>query len=116
MNTMKRARMGALAAAVVLAGCADMKGIESHSTLRSNESVGLAAAGAPSFTPSPQWWRDFGDDNLNRLIDQALQGSPNLKLAQARLARAQAATEGARSALLPQVGGEFDSTRQRFSA
>lgn len=113
---MKLARLGALAAAVALAACADMKGIESHASLRSDESVGLAAGSTPSFVPAVQWWRDFGDENLNRLIDQALQGNPNLKLAQARLARAQAATEGARSALLPQVGGEFDSTRQKFSA
>jgi NodT family efflux transporter outer membrane factor (OMF) lipoprotein len=115
IKTMKSARISALAAAVLLAGCADFKGIDSHSTMRSSESVGLQAS-APVFVPSAEWWRDFGDENLNKLIAQALQGNPSLKLAEARLAKAQAATEGARSALLPQVGGQADSTRQKFSA
>ena len=114
-NLTHQARLVALAAAVSLAGCADFKGIESHATMRTSESVGLAA-GAPAFVPAAEWWRDFGDENLNKLIAQALQGNPNLKIAQARLAKAQAATEGARSALLPQVGAQADSTRQQFSA
>ena len=63
-----RARIGALAAAVLLAGCADMKGIEPHASMRSNESVGLAATGAPAAPVSREWWRDFGDENLNRLV------------------------------------------------
>jgi NodT family efflux transporter outer membrane factor (OMF) lipoprotein len=115
MKNLQSARIGALAAAVLLAGCADFKGIESHASMRSAESVGLAA-NAPAFVPSTEWWRDFGDENLNQLVAQALQGNPNLKIAEARLAKAQAATEGARSALLPQVGAEADSTRQKFSA
>jgi NodT family efflux transporter outer membrane factor (OMF) lipoprotein len=119
-STMKRARAGALristlALALALAGCASHKGIESHSTLRSSESVGLKAD-APASVPAPEWWRDFGDENLNRLIAQALQGNPNLKIAQARLAKAQSATEGARSALLPHVNGELNTQRQKFSA
>ena len=113
---MQRAPLGALAAAMLLTGCASFKGIDSHSSLRSNESVGLAANAGPSFALNTEWWRDFGDDNLNRLVAQALAGNPNLKIAQARLAKAQAATEGARAALLPQVGGEADSQRQKFSA
>lgn len=118
--TMKRARTGALkmttlALALALAGCASFRGIDTHSTVRTSESVGLKAD-APAFVPSAEWWRDFGDENLNRLIAQALEGNPNLKIAQARLAKAQAGTEGARSALLPHVNGELDLQRQKFSA
>ena len=115
---MKRFVPGALAAAVMLAGCADMKGIDSKATMRSADSVGLAgtASAAAPFAVPVEWWRDFGDAKLDALIERALAGNPNLKVAQARLARAQAASEGARSALLPQVGGQFDSQRQRFSA
>jgi NodT family efflux transporter outer membrane factor (OMF) lipoprotein len=115
---MQRAPLGALAAALLLAGCASYKGIDSHSTMRTNESVGLTTGAntGPSFAVNTEWWRDFGDEKLNSLIAQALQGNPNLKIAQARLARAQAATENARAALLPQVGFEGDSQRQKFSA
>ncbi|AMO21931.1 efflux transporter outer membrane subunit [Ramlibacter tataouinensis] len=113
---MKRARPGVLVAALALAGCADMAGIAPQSTLRTAESVGLApGAAAPAFVPAAEWWRDFGDPQLDQLIAQALEGNPNLKIAQARLARAQAATEGARAATLPQVGGAIDLQRQRFT-
>jgi NodT family efflux transporter outer membrane factor (OMF) lipoprotein len=115
MKNMNKARLSMLAAALVLAGCADFKGIDSHATMRTSESVGLASS-APAFVPSPEWWREFGDDKLNALIAQALQGNPNLKIAQARLAKAQAATEVARSALYPHVGAELDAQRQKFSA
>ncbi|HWI78660.1 MAG TPA: efflux transporter outer membrane subunit [Ramlibacter sp.] len=104
------------AAALMLAGCADMSGIEPHSKLASSEAVGLNANAAPSKPLPDEWWRDFGDAQLDRLIAQALQDSPSLKLARARLERAQSLTETARSASLPQVNGSFDATRQRFTA
>jgi NodT family efflux transporter outer membrane factor (OMF) lipoprotein len=108
-------RLATLAAALALAGCADMSGIGSQSNLRDATSVGLEQAGA-AFAPAAQWWRDFGDEQLDRLIGQALQGNPSLKLAQARLVRAQAAAGVAEAAKLPQVSGSFDATRQLYSA
>jgi len=115
-NNLMYVPLGALVAALALAGCASTGGIDSHSSLRTTESVGLpTAAATPSFVPAPEWWREFGDENLNRLIAQALEGNPNLKLAQSRLEHAQAAAEGARAPLLPQLSGELDLQRQRFS-
>ena len=103
-----------------LTGCADMSGIHTQSTLRDASSVGIAAnATTPTIASQlpvkAEWWRDFGDDQLNRLVAQALETSPNLKLAQARLARAQSVTEIARSATGPQVNGQVDLTRQRYT-
>jgi NodT family efflux transporter outer membrane factor (OMF) lipoprotein len=109
-------RLTTLAASLVLAGCASMSGVEPQSNVRDAQAVGLEQQAAPAFTPAAQWWREFGDEQLNGLIAQALQGNPGLKLAQARLARAQAAAEAAESAKLPQVNGSLDLTRQRFTA
>jgi NodT family efflux transporter outer membrane factor (OMF) lipoprotein len=109
-------RLGLLAAALALAGCADMSGIAPQASLRDAQSVGLAQQASLAFTPAAQWWREFGDEQLNGLIDRALQGNPTLKLAQARLARAQAVSEVADAARLPQINGSFDATRQRYSA
>jgi NodT family efflux transporter outer membrane factor (OMF) lipoprotein len=110
------AAAAAAAAITVLAGCADMSGIESHSTMRDAASVGLASdGGASTFTADPQWWRAFGDPQLDRLVTQALDGNPSLKQAQARLARAQSVTDTARSAKYPHVEGAFDASRQRFT-
>ena len=102
-----------------LAGCADMSGIHSQSSLRDASSLGLPAsdATANASTPAPaEWWRDFGDEQLNGLVAQALQNNPSLKLAQSRLARAQAVNEVAGAARLPQLNGGIDLTRQKYTA
>jgi NodT family efflux transporter outer membrane factor (OMF) lipoprotein len=122
MNTTKHRRWAAsaatVAAALALAGCADMAGIEPQSRLTSSEAVGLNAGAGATQSPAlaDQWWHGFGDAELDRLVQQALQDNPSLKLARARLERAQSLTEVARAASLPQVNGSFEATRQRFSA
>jgi NodT family efflux transporter outer membrane factor (OMF) lipoprotein len=93
-----------------------MSGIRSQSTLRDAQAVGLVASASSAAPLNTEWWRDFGDEELNRLVALALQDNPTLKLARARLARAQAVSEVANAASLPQVNGSFDATRQRYTA
>ncbi len=115
---------GVVAAGLIatgLGGCADMSGIAPQASLRDAASLGLVTVVAQPQTQtqmplSAEWWRDFGDETLNGLVAQALQSNPNLKLAQARLLRAQAVTEVANAAMLPQVNGQLDVTRQRYTA
>ncbi|MBI2768848.1 MAG: efflux transporter outer membrane subunit [Burkholderiales bacterium] len=106
-------RPTALLLALALAGCADMSGINTQAQLRDAGSLNLAAGASPAV--DAQWWRGFGDEQLSRLVDQALAGNPNLRIAQARLARAQAVSEVADAALLPQINGSLDITRQRYT-
>lgn len=108
-------RLALLAAALMLAGCANFSGIDAQSALRGPGSVGLAPDAAPAFSPAAEWWQEFGDAQLNRLVGEALAGNPGLKLARARLARAQAAGEAAGAARLPQLNGSIDVTRQRYT-
>ncbi len=109
-------RIATAAAALALAGCANYAGIQPQSNARSAESVGLAADGTgPAFRAADDWWRQFGDEQLDALVGQALAGNPSLKIAQARLARAQALTEGAHANTMPQVNGNASITRQRFT-
>ncbi|MFC5497914.1 efflux transporter outer membrane subunit [Caenimonas terrae] len=112
--THRNPRLAALAAALLLAGCANMAGIEPQARLRDDASLNLPAAAAEA-PLAVQWWRAFGDEQLDRLIEQALADNPNLRIAQARLARARAAGEVAGAALLPQVNGQFDAMHQRYS-
>lgn len=106
-------RLAVLAAALALAGCASFKGIAPEAKLRTPAVP--AAATEPVAPVAPDWWREFGDPQLDALVDTALRGSPNIGIARARLRRAQAVTESARSALLPQVNGALDITHQRFT-
>ncbi|BFO53616.1 efflux transporter outer membrane subunit [Acidovorax sacchari] len=118
--------VGTLAFALLgLTACADMSGIAPQARMRDAASLGLAAqaqgtADAARAFADPavasDWWRGFGNAQLDALIDQALSQSPNLKLAEARIARAQAFTEATRAADRPQVNGSLDATRQRYSA
>jgi NodT family efflux transporter outer membrane factor (OMF) lipoprotein len=112
-NNNKQPKLAALAAALLLAGCANLSGIEPQAKLKDSASLQLDAT-APAPLPV-QWWREFGDEQLSRLVEQALADNPNLRIAQARLARAQAVSEVAGSALLPQVGGQLDVTTQRYT-
>ena len=105
----------AAAALALLAGCADMSGIASQAQLRDAPSVGLNAADADHNEINSRWWLAFGDAQLNGLIEQALQGNPNLGVARARVAKAQSTVAVAQSADLPQVGAGLDLTRQLFS-
>lgn len=108
-----------IAAAALLAGCASQQGIvPSSAQLRDAASLGLSAeqAAAEVAPVAPQWWHALGDAQLDRLVDQALQGNPNLRMAQARVARALAAADGADAARGPQLNGAFDATHQRFTA
>lgn len=104
----------ALAAALVLAGCASTGNIKPHAATVAPADVGVEAA-ATTPAVSPAWWRDFGDGTLSQLVERALADNPSLKAAQARIERAQAAAEGADAAGSLQLDGTFDATRQRYT-
>jgi NodT family efflux transporter outer membrane factor (OMF) lipoprotein len=106
-------RLAGLAAALLLAGCASTKGIAPQAQLRQ---PAVPQASTEAVAPvDAQWWREFGDRQLDALVEQALAGNPNLGVARARLRRAQAVSDAARGADLPQVNGSLDITRQRFT-
>jgi NodT family efflux transporter outer membrane factor (OMF) lipoprotein len=107
-------RAAGLAAALLLAGCANFSGIQPQARLRTQPAAAEAtSANVPAV--SPQWWHEFGDARLDALIEEALCGNPTLGVAQARLRRAQAVTESANAARLPQVGASLDVTRQLYT-
>jgi outer membrane protein TolC len=60
-------------------------------------------AGNSNIWPQDAWWRSYGDAQLDALIDEGLKGSPTMTIAEARLRRAIATTQVARSASQPQV-------------
>jgi outer membrane protein, multidrug efflux system len=57
------------------------------------------------------FWRAFNDTTLTTLVEQALQGNVDVKLAQARLKEAQANAGEARAGHLPSVGGSTSAAR-----
>ncbi|NUZ07076.1 efflux transporter outer membrane subunit [Piscinibacter koreensis] len=107
----------AIASSVVLTlgGCASTGGIAPKAQAIEPAQVGVT--GAPLAAPlAADWWREFDDPQLSSLIERALAGSPNLRVAEARIARAAAGVAGAEAAEGPQGQITADATRQRFTA
>jgi NodT family efflux transporter outer membrane factor (OMF) lipoprotein len=67
--------------------------------------------------PVPEWWKEYGSDALDALVDEGLRNSPSLAAAQSTL---KAAHEGLRAqmgqSLWPSVDVGFSPSRQRALA
>lgn len=119
-------RNASLAAfALSLGGCANVDGIGPQAQMTEPQTLGLASAAAnvtasaaPAAAPvaAMAWWSRFGDAQLDGLVQQALQNQPNLRLAQARVARAQALAGVVQSAELPSLNASAEAMRQRITA
>ncbi|MBN9426609.1 MAG: efflux transporter outer membrane subunit [Burkholderiales bacterium] len=59
------------------------------------------------------WWQAFNDQPLSHLMNDIELGNQNLRQAEARLRRAQAAIAGARAGLMPSVGANVSATQRR---
>ncbi len=62
-----------------------------------------------------QWWRQFGDPKLDKLIECALCNSPDLAIARARIKEARALRIIAGAPLYPQIDGSLRINRRRES-
>ena len=116
-------RNASLAAlALTLGGCANFGGIGPQAQMTEPLALCLqnATASKPATTePAAQgvaWWSRFGDAQLDTLVQKALDKQPNLRLAQARVARAQALAGVVESADLPNVTASAEAMRQRITA
>lgn len=70
---------------------------------------------ASTIQVSEQWWKDFGDAELNSLVSSALLYNQDLLAAQARVKESQANARIAATALVPRIDGSGGYARQRTS-
>jgi NodT family efflux transporter outer membrane factor (OMF) lipoprotein len=106
-----------LALTLVISGCIGTGGIAPQGNslpadaLATDEAIKDAAQDA--HWPEGQWWRAYGDDQLNHWIDLAALGSPSLAMAAARVRQAKAMAGVAESAESVHVNA--DSTLKRHN-
>ena len=100
----------ASAAVLMLAGCASPGHQSAPVAARTADSLGLSTA-QQTTSVDAQWWHQFGDAQLDALVAKALDGSPSLGAAAARLTRAQAVVDATRGSEDPQIG--FDASVKR---
>ena len=107
----------ALATAFLLSGCAagivPVSKLGAPETLAASQSLGAVPSNAA--WPADQWWLRYHDPELDRLMNQALAGSPTLALAEARLARANAVAGYARAQAAPGFSAAASSERGKFT-
>jgi NodT family efflux transporter outer membrane factor (OMF) lipoprotein len=104
----------ASAAVLMLAGCASPGHQSAPVAQTTADSLGLPA-GLQTTAVDAQWWRQFGDAQLDALVDKALAGSPSLGAAAARLTRARAVVDATRGSELPQVNLDTGVKRELLS-
>ena len=65
--------------------------------------------------PASDWWKGFGDEQLDRLVEDAFAGNPSLAIALARMRAAAAGLAVERAATWPQIGLEASEQRAVLS-
>lgn len=105
---------------LVLPGCISMSGIfpsakqQNPNTLEAGESIAAVPHDMP--WPNETWWNTYHDPQLDQLVEATISGSPNLRLAQARLAMSQAYADSVHATTMPTVGADASVARERFTA
>jgi NodT family efflux transporter outer membrane factor (OMF) lipoprotein len=107
--------LNVLALSLVVSGCIGTHAIAPQGSalpidgLATDQAIKSAAQDAR--WPTSQWWRAYADPQLDRLIELAIQGSPGLAIAAARVRQARALAGLAESAEAAQVRGTASLAR-----
>jgi NodT family efflux transporter outer membrane factor (OMF) lipoprotein len=115
------ARLAACSAVLALSGCMSMgpqpelARINTDAAANSSHAIGSQSTQNQTAWPSQDWWRAYGDPQLNHLVTQARAASPTVAGALARVRQAAALEGMAAAALGPQASASARSTRQRYS-
>jgi len=107
-----------LLSAGVLTACVSIPA-EPHAVAQPDVAAELPAdirLNGASAWPADRWWTRYGDAQLDALVDRALQNSPTLEAAVARVSAAQSTLVVTRAAAGADVGMTADANRQRYSA
>ena len=101
-----------LASIAMLAACATPRA-QPEVTPVAGASLNLGATPAPAI--DAQWWTGLGDAQLDRIMADALAGSPRLDMALARLREARSYVDIQRAGQLPTIAVDANEQRTRLS-
>jgi NodT family efflux transporter outer membrane factor (OMF) lipoprotein len=114
----KRGAVSALALTTAfLAGCVPEMSARAVPLTTESLASGQSLATPAGSWPADQWWKAYGDAQLDQLEQQALAGTPDLGAADARFRRAATAARERGASLLPELSanGRPDVLRQTLN-
>ncbi|MEI7443438.1 MAG: efflux transporter outer membrane subunit [Burkholderiales bacterium] len=112
-------RLALAAVALALAGCVagpDYVKPQVEVPARWSTDPGWVEGRPADDAPKGPWWERFRDPVLSELQRRALEASPTIALANARVAQSRAVLAGASASLFPQIGLSERVVRQKISA
>jgi NodT family efflux transporter outer membrane factor (OMF) lipoprotein len=99
-------------------GCAQIPRLDPPPAIRKIDDLGSSNSFAAPVAawPGDQWWRAYGDPQLDVLIEEALHNAPDLDLARARLRAATAQVQGTGATRRPEVtaSAEIAEAKQSY--
>ncbi len=104
-----------IAAACLAAGCAVGPNYQPPPVSAPTNFTGGAPGGFTTNEPVADWWRGFGDPELVLLVDRAVAGNLDLRIATANFLQARALRMGAKADFLPAVNGQASYTNVKYS-
>ena len=110
----KKIAQGILPLAVLLAGCSVPPRPDTP-PMRDAAPLAGVAAGTNRAWPDAEWWKHYGDEQLDALEAKALESAPTLDVASARFESAKKAIDIARAEAGVRVDGNVEYQRQRLS-
>ena len=99
----------------MLAACAAAPHKLPAPELRNDAPLAGLPTHADAAWPDPHWWRHYDDPQLDRLVDQAMAGSPDLAVARSRVDRAAQSVRAAAAQAGLRIDGNAQVARQRMS-
>jgi multidrug efflux system outer membrane protein len=100
----------ALVLALIVTACASPPKLD---TYRAQLGADFANAAATAAEPVAQFWRGFGDSDLDALVERAVSANADLRIAGANLREARALARFAGAQAAPTVGMSADAARAR---
>ena len=108
----------AIATFMLLGGCSTAPPASSPTSLDTPQawSVDVGAESSSKPMTATAWWRDFGNAELNALVESALLANTDLRIAATRVAQARALVESTDADRYPQLGLAASLQRGRDSS
>jgi len=105
---------GVLASCLLLSACVDAPPTEPSQHTLATADLGLDKNS--DTRTAPDWWKGFGDAELDGLVGDAFAGNPSLAVAMARMRAAAAGLAAERAATWPQVSLDASEERDVLSS